>query len=126
MSTMKPRTQIFARIGICVALAIPMYFVERGGGRQWLGVGGYIALVTLYLLIQAFTHFQHPLHGAVVVFLLALFYALAVPGWVHARVAGAPARVLIASPNPRPGVDSGWPLLFAFSRARPRATQAER
>ena len=27
-------------------------------------------------------------------------------------------------PNERTGVDAGWPLLFAFSRARPRATQA--
>ena len=26
----------------------------------------------------------------------------------------------------RPGVDAGWQLLFAFSRARPRATQAGR
>jgi len=29
-------------------------------------------------------------------------------------------------PNERPGVDAGWPVLFAFSRAWPRATQAER
>jgi hypothetical protein len=28
--------------------------------------------------------------------------------------------------NQRPGVDAGWPFLFAFSRAWPRATQAER
>ena len=31
-----------------------------------------------------------------------------------------------ALPNQRPGVDAGWPLLFAFSSTRPRATQAER
>jgi hypothetical protein len=30
------------------------------------------------------------------------------------------------TPNKRPGVDAGWPLLFASSRALPRATQAER
>jgi hypothetical protein len=28
--------------------------------------------------------------------------------------------------NHRPGVDAGWPLLFADSRSWPRATQAER
>jgi hypothetical protein len=28
--------------------------------------------------------------------------------------------------NERPGVDAGWPLLFAFSRAQARANQAER
>jgi len=28
--------------------------------------------------------------------------------------------------NKRPRVDAGWPLLFAFSRSWPRATQAER
>jgi hypothetical protein len=28
--------------------------------------------------------------------------------------------------NPRPGVDAGWAVLFACSRAWPRATQAER
>ena len=28
--------------------------------------------------------------------------------------------------NPRPGVDAGWAVLFAFSRPRPRATQADR
>ena len=109
--TLKPCTQMFARIGICVVFAIPMYFVERGGGRQWLGVGGYITCVTLYLLIQAFTRFQHPLHGALVVFLLAVFYALAVPGWVHARAAGTPARVPITSPNARPALDTA----MAFS-----------
>jgi hypothetical protein len=28
--------------------------------------------------------------------------------------------------NHRPGVDAGWPLLFALLRPRSRATQAER
>ena len=28
--------------------------------------------------------------------------------------------------NERPGVDAGWRVLFAFRRAWPRATQAER
>ena len=95
-----------------------MYFVERGGGRQWLGVGGYITFVTLYLLIQAFTRFQHPLHGAVVVFLLAVFYALAMPGWVHARVADGP--------NPASPVDGGIAFLFTSDRLWPAATDRHR
>ena len=31
-----------------------------------------------------------------------------------------------AGPNHRPGVDAGWPLVFAFFHAWPRATQAGR
>ncbi len=30
------------------------------------------------------------------------------------------------SPNKRPGVDAGWPVLLAFERPRSGTTQAER
>ena len=36
------------------------------------------------------------------------------------------AMVVTNRANERPGVDAGWPLLFAFQRAWSRATQAER
>jgi hypothetical protein len=36
------------------------------------------------------------------------------------------SKLRSALPNQRPGVDAGWPVLFAFQRAWPRATQAER
>lgn len=49
--------------------------------------------------------------------------ALLVSRLVATRRAMSISRTL---PDKRPGVDAGWTFLFAFSRARPRATQAER
>jgi hypothetical protein len=78
-----------------------MYFVECGGDRQWLGIGGYVGFVMLYLVVQGLTRFENPLHGALAIILLSVFYALAIPSWVHARVANARPRVLVLGPNPR-------------------------
>ena len=38
----------------------------------------------------------------------------------------SPHQFTPKSSAPRPGVDAGWRILFAFSTARSRATQAER
>jgi hypothetical protein len=83
---MKSWSPILTRIGICVALAIPMCLVEGGkSDRRGLGVAGYFILISLYWVIQAFTRFRNPLRGAVVIFALAILYWAAVPGWVQGR-----------------------------------------
>ena len=54
--------------------APPMYMLWYYH-RFEAAIVGYILAVSLYLVIQGFTHFRHPLHGALVVVILSLVYA---------------------------------------------------
>jgi hypothetical protein len=51
--------------------------------------------------------------------------AMVLAGFVPAKT-GRKASAPVAVPNQRPGVDAGWPLLFAGSHSWSRATQAGR
>ena len=111
--TMKTWRQTIMRIAICLALAAPMYYVEKSGGRERLGFEGYIVFVALYWVIQAVDRFRNPLHGALVVIVLAVFYALAVPGWVHSRASGCPNKSVQATAAAR----FRFPALVFFAQS---------
>jgi hypothetical protein len=66
-------------------------------------VFGLIAAIALYLIIQAFSGFSHPLHGAVTVVVLALVYALFVPAMGVRHRHAASSRPLNQALQATPG-----------------------
>ncbi len=86
-------------------------------GSRFGAIIGFIAALTLYLGIQALTEFRHPLHGALLVVVLALAYILLAPasGTIRKRHAMS-ARQFNGSWQPTPE-----PALMLFGRRRPGA-----
>jgi len=99
-------------------LAVPMYYVERSGGRERLGVAGYVVFVGLYWTFQLVDRFRSPLTGALPVIVLSALYALAAPRWVHSRAA--------TDANERAGGKGGIASLFHIAHSWPALPQPRR
>jgi hypothetical protein len=79
------------RVGVCAALAIPMYFVARSGATG-AAILGYVLFVGCYLFIQVITDFRHPLHGVLFIAVFAVLYALIAPAFQVVHVLGGHGR----------------------------------
>ncbi len=79
--------KILTRLAVCAFFAAPMWVVWITASRS-LALFGFVAAVTVYVTIQACTHFSHPLHGALTVVVLALLYAFLAPAMAGGRHQG--------------------------------------
>ena len=75
---MKSWIAALIRIGVCLALSLPTYFLGMQG-LVTLDFAAYIAAVLIYWSIQLITGFRHPLDGAFVVALLSCLFAFFMP-----------------------------------------------
>ncbi len=100
---MKALKNIATRVGVCSFFVAPMWYLWMTGSR-FGAIIGLVAALVLYLGIQALTEFRHPLHGALLVVVLALAYLLLAPasGTIRKRHAMSD-RELNDSCQPTPG-----------------------
>jgi hypothetical protein len=80
---MKPWISTLLRIGVCVALALPAYFLGMQG-LVGMAFTTYIAAVAIYWCIQLMTDFRNPLSGAFVVALVLCLLAVFLPALARA------------------------------------------
>jgi len=119
---MRTPLHILTRFGVCLLFAAPMVLPWTVGLRKTAILGLGLAITT-YLVLQGFTGFRHPLHGALLVTILALIYAFLVPAFGGARrLVGASQRAF----NHRPALDTVGPLCLHSDSYLRHASEAER